>query len=47
MSGADWVLKRPGKADRALLDEVVETAADAAEMMLSEPIDAVMNRYNS
>jgi PTH1 family peptidyl-tRNA hydrolase len=47
MSGADWVLKRPGKADRGLLDEVVETAADAAEMMLGEPIDAVMNRYNN
>lgn len=47
MSGADWVLKRPGKVDRGLLDEVVESAADAIEMMLHQPIDAVMNRYNN
>jgi PTH1 family peptidyl-tRNA hydrolase len=45
--GADWVLKRPGKDDRALLDEVVETAADAVEMMLAEPAVAVMNRFNN
>lgn len=47
MRGADWVLKRPGKADRQLLDEIVETAADAVEMMLAEPIDSVMNRFNN
>jgi len=47
MRGADWVLKRPGKADRALLDDVVETAADAAEMLLVEDATLVMNRFNN
>lgn len=47
MRGADWVLKRPGRDDRQVLDEIVETASDAVEMMLAEPIDAVMNRFNS
>jgi peptidyl-tRNA hydrolase, PTH1 family len=47
MQGADWVLKRPGKEDRQLLDEIVETAADAAEMLLVEPAVAVMNRFNT
>jgi len=46
MRGADWVLKRPGKADRELLDEMVVTAADAVEMLLVEPAVAVMNRFN-
>jgi len=46
MRGADWVLKRPGKADRELLDEIVITAADAVEALLAEPFDAVMNRFN-
>ena len=46
MRGADWVLKRPGKADRQLLDDVVETAADAAELLLVEPATTVMNRLN-
>jgi peptidyl-tRNA hydrolase, PTH1 family len=47
MQGADWVLKRPGKDDRQLLDEIVETAADAVEMLLVEPAVAVMNRFNT
>ena len=47
MRGADWVLKRPGKADRELLDEIVLTAADAAEALLTQPVDAVMNRFNT
>jgi PTH1 family peptidyl-tRNA hydrolase len=46
MRGADWVLKRPGKADRQLLDEIVATAADSVEMLLAEPVVAVMNRFN-
>ncbi len=46
MRGADWVLKRPGKDDRQLLDEIVETAADSVEMLLAEPVVAVMNRFN-
>lgn len=47
MRGADWVLKRFGKADRELVDETVLTAADAVEMLLSEPADIVMNRVNN
>ncbi len=47
MRGVDWVLKRPGKLDRGLLDEIVDTAADAVEMLLDEPAVAVMNRYNT
>lgn len=46
MRGADWVLKRPGKQDRALIDDVVEHAADAVEALLTAPVDAVMNRFN-
>ena len=47
MRGADWVLKRPGRADRDALDHVVERAADAAELLMVETPDAVMNRFNS
>lgn len=46
LRGADWVLKRPGREDRDLLDDVVERAADAAEALLTETPDAVMNRFN-
>lgn len=46
MSTADWVLKRPGRADRDLLDEIVVTATDAVEALVREPVDDVMNRYN-
>jgi PTH1 family peptidyl-tRNA hydrolase len=46
MNGADWVLRRPGKADRATLDEVVERAADAVEVILTDGVDAAMNRFN-
>jgi PTH1 family peptidyl-tRNA hydrolase len=45
--GADHVLKRPGKADRAELDIVVQEAADAVEMVLAEGFAAAMNRYNT
>lgn len=45
--GADHVLKRPGKSDRAELDVVVAEAADAVELILSAGIDAAMHRYNT
>lgn len=35
---------RPG--ERALADEAIATAADAAELWLAEGIEAAMNRYN-
>jgi peptidyl-tRNA hydrolase, PTH1 family len=45
--GADHVLKPPGKHDRAELDVVVQGAADAVEMILSDGIEAAMGRYNA
>jgi PTH1 family peptidyl-tRNA hydrolase len=46
-SGADHVLRRPGKTERQELDVVVEEAADAVETILQEGIETAMNRYNS
>ncbi|WP_419919051.1 aminoacyl-tRNA hydrolase [Candidatus Poriferisocius sp.] len=45
-AGADYVLKRPGRADREALDGAVERAAEAALALLDSPLDAVMNRFN-
>ena len=45
-AGADFVLKRPGKADRDLLDDAVERSAEAALALLDHPVEIVMNRYN-
>ena len=45
-AGVDYVLKRPGRADRELLDDAVERAAEAALALLDDPVDAVMNRFN-
>ena len=39
--------RSPGKADRAELDIVVVEAADAVELILTDGIDAAMNRYNT
>lgn len=46
MRTSDWVLKRPGRADRDEIDHAVVAAADAVEALVNEPIDAVMNRFN-
>jgi PTH1 family peptidyl-tRNA hydrolase len=46
MDGADHVLRRPPKAERAELDVVVEEAADAVEAVLAEGVAAAMNRFN-
>jgi PTH1 family peptidyl-tRNA hydrolase len=45
-AGRDYVLRRPGKAEQAELDIVVEHAADAVEAILAEGVDAAMARYN-
>lgn len=45
-SGADFVLRRPGQADRAALDVAVQEAADAVETILLEGPSTAMNRYN-
>jgi PTH1 family peptidyl-tRNA hydrolase len=45
--GVDHVLKRVSKRDRVELDVAVERAADAVELILTEGIDAAMNRVNT
>ncbi|MBI2710872.1 MAG: aminoacyl-tRNA hydrolase [Actinobacteria bacterium] len=44
--GADHVLRRPGKAERAELDIVVREAADAVELLLADGVEAAMTRFN-
>ncbi len=44
--GADHVLRRPGRAERAELDVMIETAADAVELILAEGLEPAMNRFN-
>lgn len=45
-AGADFVLRRPGKAERSGLDVAVQEAADAVETVLAEGPAAAMNRFN-
>jgi len=45
--GADHVLTRVDRADRALLDEMVVMAADAVEAIVADGIDVAMNRFNA
>ena len=44
--GADHVLNRFGKRERAEVDVTVEQAADAVETIAREGVDAAMNRFN-
>lgn len=43
---ADHVLSRFTDGDRKLVDEAIEKAADAVEIMVSQGADAAMNAYN-
>lgn len=45
-SGADWVLRRPSKADREILDDAVERAADAVEQLTIEGVERTMATVN-
>lgn len=45
-SVSDYVLRRPGKAERIELDVVVEKCADAAERLLTAEVADVMNEFN-
>ena len=45
-SVSDYVLRRPGRADRIELDIQIERAADAVERILADGIDAAMNELN-
>jgi PTH1 family peptidyl-tRNA hydrolase len=44
--GADHVLSKFSKRDRAEVDVTIEQAADAVEMIASDGIDDAMNRFN-
>jgi len=44
--GADHVLRRFSKAERAEIDVVLEEAADAVELILAEGVEVAMNRVN-
>ena len=44
--GADHVLSRFGKRDREQMAVTIEEAADAVELILTDGVDAAMNRYN-
>jgi PTH1 family peptidyl-tRNA hydrolase len=45
--GANHVLRRVSKRDRAEMDVAVERAADAVEQILTDGVDAAMNRVNA
>ena len=45
--GGSYVLKRPGRQERAELDAVVRRAADAIECLVAQGLDATMNRFNA
>jgi PTH1 family peptidyl-tRNA hydrolase len=45
-SGADFVLRRPGAAERDLLAVAVQEAADAVEAIVADGVEAAMNRVN-
>jgi PTH1 family peptidyl-tRNA hydrolase len=44
--GADHVLHRPGKRERADLDVMIERAADAVEMIVRDGVEAAMGVFN-
>jgi len=44
--GADHVLNRFGKRERAEVDVTVERAADAVETIVRDGVDTAMNRFN-
>jgi PTH1 family peptidyl-tRNA hydrolase len=45
--GADFVLKRPGLAERAVLEAAIEEAADAVEVLVAEGVGPAMTRFNA
>jgi peptidyl-tRNA hydrolase, PTH1 family len=46
-AGKDYVLRRPGRAERDVLDDVVERAADAVESLVGQGTAEAMNRFNA
>jgi PTH1 family peptidyl-tRNA hydrolase len=47
MEGADFVLRRPGKAEAALLQSACVAAADAVEEVVDHGFESAMNRFNA
>ena len=45
--GADYVLKRPGSAEREVLAVAAEVAADAVELIATVGVETAMNRINT
>ena len=45
-SGADHVLRRPGKAEKVELDVAMAEAADAVELIATDGVERAMERYN-
>jgi PTH1 family peptidyl-tRNA hydrolase len=45
--GADWVLSKVPRAQRAELDEVAGRAADAVEVMVADGVDRAMQQFNA
>ncbi len=45
--GADHVLRKLGRTERAVLDEIVVLAADAVESIVLEGAEVAMNRFNA
>ncbi|MGD0882953.1 MAG: aminoacyl-tRNA hydrolase [Acidimicrobiales bacterium] len=45
--GADYVLKRPGSAERETLHIAAELAADAVELIATAGVETAMNRINA
>jgi peptidyl-tRNA hydrolase, PTH1 family len=45
--GADHVLNRFGKQERAEVEATVEDAADAVELIATDGVDAAMTKYNT
>jgi PTH1 family peptidyl-tRNA hydrolase len=46
-SGADYVLHRPSRAERAEIDLGIALAADAVETIIDHGTDAAMNRFHA
>ena len=44
--GADHVLSRVSKREREAMDVTIEEAADAVECIVTDGVEATMNRYN-
>ncbi len=46
MELADWVLSRFTKAEGETMDQAAKTAAEAAKLVITDSVDAAMNRYS-